>query len=381
VADTGAGFTPPEQGKTTIDDKLFFEPERLSYESANEIAKRIAAAVKEEVKGRCIVIARTSLLADFANLNATDTMLRQLQLEYQSLADHVSGETEEPPREEFKESTPFNVSGEVFKESIVQNAALAGVATAAAAAIGGPVAPIVGAALGLAALLKQDVEYHGEQTSVDALAFEISLANDVLVWKASKVFIPDLAILEPRSDDGSLRALLAQVQNAKSRAWTAVGPLIAELAGLERDLDQAALAKDQKQVEELSSKISAARRSLDPLALPLERADQRFSDIQTQWAQMDNATGMSLLARMLRAESLHALGPLYLHASVVCSGGHNRISRNLFRLVGLSDGLSFVGAAIVRWAALSHDGSIQKGGLFTQALKSTSVRVTQSSHP
>jgi hypothetical protein len=380
LADTGAAITPPEQGKTTIDDKLFFEPERLSYESANEIAKRIAAAIQKEVKDQCIVIARTSLLADFANLNATDTMLRQLRLEYQSLADQLGGETEGPPPEESKESIPFKGTQGIFKESIVQNAALAGLATAAAA-IGGPVAPIVSAALGLAALLKQDVEYHGEQTAVDALAFEISLANGVLMWGASKVFIPDLAILEPRSDDGSLRAVLAEVQSAKSNAWTAVGPLIAELAGLERDLDQATRAKEKNQVEELSTKITAARRSLEPLAIPLERADQRFSDIQTQWAQMDNATGMSLLARMLRAESLHALNPLYLHASVVCSGGHNRISRNLFRLVGLSDGLSFVGAAIVRWAALNHDGSIQKGGLFTQALESTSVRVTQSSHP
>jgi hypothetical protein len=62
------------------------------------------------------------------------------------------------------------------------------------------------------------------------------------------------------------------------------------------------------------------------------------------------------LARLLRAEAIRVRQPAFLNAAVVASGGHNRIIRNLFRMLFLGDGLSFAGGATVRWALLGSDG-------------------------
>lgn len=372
MAESGAAFKPPEQGKTTIDDKMFFEPVRLSYESSSLLAKRIASRIAERVAGQSVVIVRESLLADFANLNATYLTLQQLRNEYDALAQRAAGAIPTPAfSKEGVKSRGF------VKESLAATAAVAGVATAAVAA-SGPLAPVVGAALGLVALLRQDVEYHGEQTTVDALAFEIALANDLKAAGATRVVVPDLTLLPPSTGEDSIQVQLAAVQEARNRAWTEITPLIAELAGLERELDEATRAKAQQEIDALAPRITAARRDLDPLALPLERADQKLTDLQTQWAQADQATGMSVLARMLRAESLHSLDPIYVHAAVIASGGHHRISRNLFRMVFMGDGLSFQGAAIVRWAMLGRDGSLLEGGILTQELRSRTPRVGMS---
>ena len=377
MTDSTSAFTPPEQGKTTIDDKMFFEPQRLSYESVNRIAKRIASAVADAVNGKFVVIARTSLLADFANLNATLTSLRQLELEYHDIAQRARAVAEPPAEEGVGADEPLR--GFIKEDALQKAVVTGGLATvAAAAAAAGPAAPVIGAVLGAMALLKQDVEYHGEQTSVDPLAFELALGNDLLAQDADKVWIPDLTVLDIRTDEESLQSCLTTVQNAKSDAWSAISPIIATLTGLERELDQATRLKDQKQIDDLSSKIAAARRDLDPLALPLERADQKLVDLQNQWNQVDAVSSMSVLARMLRAEALHGLSPVYVHAAVVSSGGHHRISRNLLRMLFFGDGLSFSGAAIVRWAVLDPDGSLRQGGIFTEELMGRSRSVSEA---
>jgi hypothetical protein len=232
---------------------------------------------------------------------------------------------------------------------------------------------VIGAALGLIGLLKQDVEYHGAQTPIDSLSFEIALAAHVKRAGAEAAIVPDLMVVTSAIDsEGSLNFRLKQLQDAKFSAWNAVGPLIANLIKLERQLDELTTAAgkkdpkdaaDQKRIDALAAKIADARRDLEPLSLPLERADQKFADLQTQWSQQDTQTGLSLLARLLRAEAIQAMKGTYLHAAVVASGGYHRISHSLLRMIMLGDGLSFAGGAIARWALLNERGEVLRGGI------------------
>jgi hypothetical protein len=230
------------------------------------------------------------------------------------------------------------------------------------------VSAFLSAALGLVSIFREDVEYHGAQTAIDSLAFELALAAQLTRGdnKAAKVFVPDLmGVPLSESSKGSLRDRLEGVQNSKTKAWASIGPAIKQLVQLEAELDQATKEKNQKVVDRLSSEVGYTRRDIDPLVSPLGRADQRFDNLQAQWAQVDQTTGLSPLARLLRAEAIHALQPLYLHAAIVSSGGHHRISHNLFRTMFLGDGLSFAGGAIARWALLEKEGSVADGGIVT----------------
>ena len=106
-------------------------------------------------------------------------------------------------------------------------------------------------------------------------------------------------------------------------------------------MDEAIRRGDTETVNQLSPNVTDLRRDMQPMSDAVTRADQHSSDLQNQWNQVDESSSVSTLARLLRAEAIHAMNPLYFHAKVVASGGHHRISRNLFRMLFLGDGLSF----------------------------------------
>ena len=87
---------------------------------------------------------------------------------------------------------------------------------------------------------------------------------------------------------------------------------------------------------------------------------------------MEETTGLNQLARLLRAEVIQKKQPIYLHAKVVSSGGHHRISRSLFRTLFVGDGLSFAGGAIVRWGLLTGTGELLLGGILSEAIARSS---------
>ena len=62
---TSSSVKSPD-GKMTLDDKMIFEPQRLSYESADRIAQEICVEIANEIKDKTVVIVDMSLLADFA---------------------------------------------------------------------------------------------------------------------------------------------------------------------------------------------------------------------------------------------------------------------------------------------------------------------------
>ncbi|HXA79212.1 MAG TPA: hypothetical protein VNV41_18915 [Candidatus Acidoferrales bacterium] len=355
MANTPSTPVTPLEGKTIIDDKMFFDPERLSYESAVEIATEIAHKIRSTIRGEIVVIAGTRLLADFANLQAVYVSLDSLRRDYESIGKQAESLIGRKTQED----------GGL--ESFVSGAA---VVAGTVSSVITPVTAVVGAALGLVSLFRQDVEYHGEKTLVDALAFEIALAAAIRLHGAKQVYVPDLVVLSaPDTKHSLLQTRFNQVQQAKAAAWTSVGPLISELIRLEAELDGAAKSKDQDALDRLSDEVSNMRRDLAPVADPLSRLDQRLSDLQNQLNQTESTSGLLVLARLLRAEALQSRDPVYLHATVVSSGGYYRVTRNLFRTLFMGDGLSFAGGATVRWARLGKDGSIESGGIRVAARK------------
>jgi hypothetical protein len=145
---------------------------------------------------------------------------------------------------------------------------------------------------------------------------------------------------------------------------------VSQLVTLEAELEKEAKAKNQARVDELSQEVTNLRRNMEPVATPLGRTDQQFAELQARWREIDQSSGLTELARLLRAEALHAMDPVYLHAAIVSSGGHYRVSRSLLRTIFTGDGLSFAGGAIARWALLRKDGCVMKGGILTSELTS-----------
>jgi hypothetical protein len=158
---------------------------------------------------------------------------------------------------------------------------------------------------------------------------------------------------------------LAATETAKAAAWATIAPLVAQLISAEAELDQAtqAATKEPALIARLTAEVATLRRDTEPLVAPLGRADQRFDDLQTQWCRIDSTSELSVMARLLRAEAIHALQPTYLHCAIVATGGQQRISRSLFRTIFTGDGLSFTGGAIARWALLAPNGAVQAGGI------------------
>lgn len=354
MADTGSNSVTPLEGKTTIDERMFFEPERLSYQSAARIAEKIAGEVRDnyplDFGDKTVVIAGTQLLADFANLRSVYLILESLQKDYVAVSAPLTSTISKQPLAESKASDGGDKSNKKAEKAVPFAAETA----------------ILDTALGLVSLFRQDVEYHGIKTVIDALAFEIALAAKVKGERArgaKKVFVPDLMVVPQTGKESSLRQHLQTVQDLKAEAWKAAGPRISELVSMEARLDEAARSNDQELLNQLARETSDFRRDMQPLIEALGRADQRLADLQNKLSQSSSPDGLTLLARLLRAEAIQAMQPLYLHAAVVSSGGHHRISRNLFRMLFLGDGLSFAGGATVRWALLENDGSVTKGGI------------------
>jgi hypothetical protein len=360
MADSDSNAVTPLEGKTTIDDQMFFEPERLSYVSAAAIAGNIAAEIEEEIKGQVVVIAGTQLLVDLTNLQAVYLRLESLRKEYSaltSLVEIVVGRRLAAKKITEEDAAPQSESNPSLATAMM------GIT---------PVGAAFQAAIGLASLLREDVEYHGAKTTVDTLAFEIALADRLKVSEAKSVFIPDLMLMQTaQSGGGSLQERLNQVQQARTNAWEIIGPLVAELVRLEADLDLAVKEKDQARVNALTTQVSELRRDMQPVSDPLSRADRALAELQTQWNEADSSN-VSMLARLLRAEVIQSRNPRYVHARVVSSGGHHRIRRNLFRMLFLGDGLSFAGGATVRWALLDAEGAVLKGGIMVERRRTSS---------
>lgn len=335
----------PVDGTTTVDEKVVFEPERLSYESAAALAGRLAELIRGDIEKKEVVIAGTRLLADLASLHGARVLLDTLQQEYDGMTLHVTDAVDRRMK---------------TRAVTALTAALAPAAPAVAV-----VGTVASAVLGVMSLFRENVAYAGRVTAVDPLAFELSLADALTRGGASRVFVPELLTLKPSEDEWSLIGRLNRVERARAGVWAGLGPLVSHLVLLEGELAAAVDAGDAVRTTELTAEVSALRKEMEPLTIPLDRTDRRLSELQKEWSAVDPATGLTYVARLLRAESLTRLGAVYVHAAVVASGGHARTRSSLWRTVFSGEGLSFSGGVIVRWGVLESDGVVKRGGILT----------------
>lgn len=332
------GATMPLEGTTTVDDKMTFEPGRLSYVAARRIAALVAQRVKPHVGTAAVVLAGDAFLADLGNLRAATLQLEMLADDYR----RVSGS--------------LNAANANRTASMTPTVLTTGVVPAVTAGLQG--------ALGLVSLLRENVEFKGVETRVDPRAFEIALASQLTARGVAKVYVPDLMVVKtPDDTNESFRGKWRVMQEARQAAWQSVGPLLADLARKDAELDLASRTGTAAQVAALSSDVIQLRRTVEPFTEILQHAEKRLGDLQAQWDKASETTSLTMLTRLLRAEAIDAMTPRYLHAAVVLSGGHNRVSRNLFRMIFLGDGLSSMGGVVVRWALLEADGRFVAGDL------------------
>lgn len=345
---TDLPLVQPLEGTTSVDEKLFFEPERLSYQAAASLAAEVRRAIVDAVKDKDVIIAGTALLVDLANIRAVEESLAVLEKDYSSLA----GVWRPAP------AVP------VMKTGLALNAFA--VLPAASAVISG--------ALGILSFFREDVDYRGIRTVVDPLAFELALAGELASAGAAKgVYVAEL--FAPTGGASNLVERLDLTHQARIRVWQLAAPRIAELARLDGELDAASREGNQERVDRLVSKIAKIRRILDPLTEPLSRLDRRLDELEAGLNRTDDKTGLTTLARLLRAEAIReaaAPGAVFVHAAVVSSGGHHRISRHLLRMIFLGDGLSFTGGAVIRWAVVERSGNVVKAGIKSLSLAARS---------
>jgi hypothetical protein len=382
------------EGKTTVDDKMVFEPQRLSYEAARSIAEKIARRISGRTRDRHVVIAGTQLLADLSNVVATKSVLEELAGEYDSLARAVSTSTSVVPLGHYYSRG---------RQTEYVQLAVPSFDTISAGVKG---------AFTLLSLFRQDVDYTGVPVSIDTLGFEIELAARIRMHKAKEVLIPDVAVLHVVDVGASaMRASIERVKSARSACISAMSEKAAkepkaskpwrpfehlltrnDLEVQHREGDERGGDAEQGMIEhgiveplperpDLTEIVPPPAPRLDVVLDVLAQIDQRYNDLESSLAKMDpGGTGLTVLARLLRAESLSARAPMLVHARVLTAGGSNRVSRSLFRTMFTGDGLSSCGGAVVSWAILSEHGAVEDGGIFTESMSANSPKPPDIPH-
>jgi hypothetical protein len=170
----------------------------------------------------------------------------------------------------------------------------------------------------VASLFREDVSFSGVKTAVDSLSFEIAVARELKAGGFQEVLIPEFYVIHNQnSGKESLGARLQAVGEERLKVWQQVTPMVAKLVALDAELEQKARAKNQAEVDSLTQEINSLRSDLNPISEPLAKLDQRFTDLMADLQKPDAVSGLSGLARLLRAEAIRAVNPHYLHAKVV----------------------------------------------------------------
>jgi hypothetical protein len=322
-------------GKTTLDGKMFFEPERLAYESTNTIAAAISATVEPLVKDqRPVVITAGEFLADLSNLTAVDAQLTNVVEQY-ATCKRLGAAINSP--------TPESLS-----------AAAAGIA-----GIIGPAVTVLTSAIGLVSLFRENVDLSGVKTDMDQLAFRIVVAARLKVGNIT-VRLYETELPSPVNASPLLEAL-KDAENARAEAWEALAPHLAALAEAQAKLDAAARVQNNAAaVDQAAKEVTAKRQKITPVTNLLERADAQLASLRAHLEKVDEKSGMMTLGKLLRAERAKRDNAYILHVGVVAAGGHHRVAHSLFRR---RDSVGATGGAVARWAFLDSDGTFLAGAV------------------
>jgi hypothetical protein len=354
----------PLEGKTTLDDKMAFEPERLAYVSTRAAAIKVALRVLEKLPqaqgnnpARTVAITGGPLMADLNNLSAMLVLINQIKKQYDTcaaIAKALAVPSVPPP--------PLDAEGDEGFESVKSIAK--SVAKSIASAGFPPVASAATAVIGLLSFFRSDVEYKGATAKVDQLALRILIA-DKLKCRCTEVIIDELVRVDSSQAGGnaSLLDALETLEQARDQAWTLLSPHLATLADAQAKLESASRAPNNMAgAQKAAETVSVIRKRIGVASDALERADAQFEHVRSELEKADDG-GTMMLAKLLRAELIRDVNPYYLHVSVVSSGGHHRVTRTLWRTLFWGDGLSAMGGVVVRWALLEPTGSFMCGGV------------------
>jgi hypothetical protein len=350
------------EGTTTVDAQVVFEAQRLSYDAAIVIAAKIARRISERTKGREVVVAGTQLLADLGNLVAMKTVLRELARDY----DAVTG---------LAHPSPLGIPIHKYLGDL-QTAFSAIVAPTIGAVTAG-----VQGVLSLVSLFRQDVDYKGVPIAIDSRAFEIELAARIRMHKSKEVIVPDFSVLDaPATDAESLLFLIEEVKTARAAAMHAVAPAKTHTTkSVDIELEPVHEAGEIK----VHHRVALPRETPskpDALTDAIAEIDKRFNDLQSQLGKADtDGSGLTMLARLLRAETIMSRSPMFVHARVVLAGGSNRVQRSLMRTIFTGDGLSSTGGAVVSWAILNANGAVEDGGILSESRSAKSPKPPEDS--
>jgi hypothetical protein len=299
------------EGKTTIDDKMAIESYTLAYESLAKIAHKIAVAVKAENPKKIFIHSEKDInyLLELRTFRAQIEVIRQA----------------------FKTATPPapNLRSLVV-ESVIGAGALAVTA--------------VKTLIDLIALFRTDTEIKSVEITLDDTALVASVANQL--GSGIKVYDPAILPLGLSSSsftDSAVIKSLDDLYAARQSAQQAVATAVAELA----DPDPAAL-----------------KAQADALKEPLIKAEALFQAFQDALLKIEEASGTSELARLLRAEILAAQlqeqDSYLLYLKIVKAGGSNRVTQNRFS----GSKVTHSGGAIITYILFHPDGLIASSDTF-----------------
>jgi hypothetical protein len=299
------------EGKTTIDDKMAIESYTLAYESLAKIAHKIAMAVKAKNPQKIFIHSEK----DITYLLELRTFMAQIQV----------------IRQAFKTATP---PAPAHRAMVVESVIGAGTLAVTA----------VKTLIDLIALFRTDTEIKSVEITLDDVALVASVANQL--GPGIKVYDPAILPLGLSSSSFTDSAVIKSLDDlyvARQSAQQAVATAVAGLA----DPDPAAL-----------------KTQADALKEPLAKAEALFQAFQDALLKVEEASGTSELARLLRAEILAAQlqeqDSYLLYLKIVKAGGSNRVTQN--RLSGSK--VTHSGGAIVTYILFHPDGLIASSDTF-----------------
>jgi hypothetical protein len=155
--------------------------------------------------------------------------------------------------------------------------------------------------------------------------------------------------------------LFKPVLEARRAAMSEVGPKLRQIAELDEELGRLEKANppDPAAIATAREKIVGAQAEVRPALLLLEKTDTQFTELQSSMSKVEEKSGLSRFARLVRAsEILARKDASFLYASVTTAGGAYRVSRNFLQTIFWKGSWSFSGGCIVWYTLFGADGKI-----------------------
>jgi hypothetical protein len=400
----------PLEGTTTVDEKVFIESETLAYFALDKVCAQIAQEVYD-TRAWHVVLLNDAMSADIQNYFAVLTELKILEKSYASLVSKQLSMTGSAaaigPAIEllglFRESTSF--SGRKFEiQERPLMAALAGklitkkisVRMPALFPVGGVAGPdsvfanVVQPLITDIRRLQEQLEerYSLPQPDSEALPSGWQQLLSALQSLANRLASVQQELMKLAASDTNkpgkenspadrVAELFQPVLVARRDAMGEIGPKLRQIAELDEELGRLEKGDplDPAKIAMAREKIAGLQSELRPALVLLEKTDSQFTELQNSMSKVEEKSGLSRFARLVRAsEILGRKEAAFLYASVVSAGGAYRVSRNLLQTMFWKGNWSFSGGCIVWYTLFGADGTILASAIHRHLEPFTSLK-------